>query len=157
MFCRSTRIELRPDWTSLVNRSPSSFDVVLSSRPYASTTVTLSVTPSTNFMWVSPLRFLQFLPKTQLVDTVAPRIFQLIGQLAHEVQTDAAHLAGLGRQVGICSKQRIEWLAVVRDDHLDAAIPQLDSDHDVMVRRVLVGVRDDVVEDFIERHIQRDH
>src|SRR5689334_9590467 len=143
MFCRSTTIELRPDWTSAVNRSPSSLDVVLSSRPYASTTVTLSVTPSTNFMWVSPLRFLQVFPKTQLVDTVATRILELVGQLAHEVQTDTAHVPGLGHQVGGRSKQRIERLAVVGDDDVDAAIPQLDPDDDVMIRRIIVAVRDD--------------
>src|SRR5262249_16934910 len=118
MFCRSITIALRPSCTSDNSRSPNSLAVELSSRPWTSMTVTPSLSASTNFIPRTPSSFPDLLHEAQLIDPADAGIFQVIHQVAHEMQADAADLAHLGVQVGRRHHERIERLAIVLHHHL---------------------------------------
>src|SRR5436190_5712773 len=126
MFFRSTTIAPRPDCTSEIRRSPNSFAVVLSSRPYASTIVTSSLIPSTNFIPGSRFSFRESLHQPQLVDSVAARIFEVVCEAADEMQSYTA-FTGFVAQIGWGDLQRIERPAVVLNDDLHVLAPQLEA------------------------------
>src|SRR5262249_47660288 len=169
MFFRSTTMALRPAWISEINLSPNSFAVVLSSRPYASTTVTSSVTSSTSFMPDSrslPTHHrpapaaanpsLQLLRQPQPVDAVAARVFVPVGQAAHEVQPYSA----LGTRLCTRTRRRreptVDRPAIILPHDFDVAAAQREPHENIVMRGVVVTVGDDVVENLVKRHVEHD-
>src|ERR1700704_5615379 len=98
--------------------------------------VTLSLTSSTNFMPGPSSSPRELLHKPQLIDAVASRILQLIGQAAHEVQSDSA-FALVRSRTGRGDRERVERLAVILHEDFDASAPHLKAHHDVVTHRIL--------------------
>ena len=63
---------------------------------------------------------------------------------------------GFVAQIGWGDLQRIERPAVVLNDDLHVLAPQLEAHHNIVAARVVIAVGDDVIENFVKRHIQCD-
>src|SRR5262245_41977226 len=125
--------------------------------------VTSSATASTSSMPCSQSSFLrspsslpQSLDHAQLIDAVAAGIGLLIRQVAHEMQAHAADFAWTACEIRRGRGERIERLAVVFHNRFDVPITQGEAHGDLMMRRILVAVGNDIIEDFVKRHVQGD-
>src|SRR5262245_35796444 len=125
--------------------------------------VTSSATASTSFMPFSQSSFRrsasslpQSLDQAQLIDAVAAGIALLIRQIAHEMQPHAADFAWTACEIGRGRGERIKGLAVVFHDRFDLPVTQGEAHGDLVMRRILVAVGNDIVEDFVKRDVQGD-